>query len=161
ADARDTGAAHLVAHEPDVLRHELGHEAGLPAVRCRRVGTRALERNARPERDTVAGRMAEDVVEHAEIEPVLHGERRPFRDGAHLRGVHELVAELHDLSVPGAAGVHDEAGERLQRGASSFEDRAVAADMTVSVPASAPAEPPDNGASRYDAPVAVTRACCA
>jgi len=49
-------------HEVDVLGHEVGHEAGRPAVAARGVGDHALERDAGAHGDAVAGRVREHLV---------------------------------------------------------------------------------------------------
>ena len=58
----DAGPRRLAQHEIDVLGHQRGHEAGLPAVRRGRVGPRALERDAGADRGAVAGRVRHHLV---------------------------------------------------------------------------------------------------
>ena len=72
--------------------------------------------------------MRQHLVHDAEVDAFLHRERARLGDREHLRRVHELVAELHDLAEAGAARVHDERPTRFERGPGRVEHRGVAAD---------------------------------
>jgi len=55
------------------------------------------------------------------VGPGLQRQRRRFRCGDHLRGVDEVVAELHDLAHARATDVHDQPCEGLERRAGSVK----------------------------------------
>ena len=71
--------------------------------------------------------MAQDLVHDVEADTFFRRERARLRDCEHLGGVDELIAQLHDLTEPRSARVHDERRERFERGPGGFEHGRVAA----------------------------------
>src|SRR5204863_6682071 len=92
------------------------------------IAWRVLEWAARANRGAVPGRVRQHLVQHREVDRLLGRERRRFGDGKHLRGIDELIAQLDDLAHPGTTDMHDQTGERLDRGSSAFEDISAATD---------------------------------
>ncbi len=112
--------------EVEVLRHQVGHEPRRPPVRRRAVGHDAFRRQPGAHRDAVAGGVRHHLVELREVDAGALGHHRGLGRRQHLRGVDEVVAQLHDLAHARSADVHDQPREGIERGPSRFERRFVA-----------------------------------
>jgi hypothetical protein len=58
--------------------------------------------------------MGHHLVEHIEIDAFFGRKRSRFRHCEHLRGIDQLVAELHDLTHARSTHVHDERRKGLE-----------------------------------------------
>ena len=129
APKRRGGLGHLGGRlgKPQVLQHQLGHEARLEAVARRRARHRARHR-AHLAQDERAGRrgrhhVVERLAGNAQL--LAHDERLGGRERDDAG--HHVVADLGHLAEAGGAAVHDILAHALQQRQRLREHRLVAA----------------------------------
>ena len=87
-------------------------------------------------------------MELGHVHAGAHGHRGGLGGGQHLRRVDQVVAELDHLAHARAPDVDDARRQGIERGRAPSNVASSPPTIRVSVPSSAPAVPPESGASR-------------
>src|SRR5712664_2094376 len=156
-EQRHPEIAGRVHREPQVLAHEVGHEARLVVVAGGGVGHESRHRVHEAHHEGVAGGLGDHVGDHLRVHP------EAFRDAeglAHRHPAHprdQVVAELDHFPTPTGPTWMTLAPIAESAGRASSKSPAAPPTMIASVPSVARGVPPETGASMNRTP----RSCAA